>query len=308
MCACITCGKPTKQFKCGKHAKYCGPKCRSGYRKKIHDPRPCLHCGVLFVPNIGLQRFCCKRHSEQYRYLHPTRKPLQCKGCGTQFVPKGSDRKGYCSRECAYRNIKQWCKPPARAGLRKRPNPWMQFKRWAKCELCDKPTYSKWHRGDITCKDPACIAERIRVRSTPGAIPWSCTKCGTAMPRARGRYEARRCDTCRVASKRAGRRKRRELYGPNIHRSRARRNGVPWEPVNRLIVFKRDGWVCQICKRQVLRKWTYANAVKRVPHPRSPTLDHITPMSKGGPHTYDNVQCACFECNWMSSDGAKVSA
>jgi 5-methylcytosine-specific restriction endonuclease McrA len=29
----------------------------------------------------------------------------------------------------------------------------------------------------------------------------------------------------------------------------------------------------------------------------APTLDHIVPLSKGGSHTYDNLQCACFRCN-----------
>src|SRR5690606_14803487 len=72
--------------------------------------------------------------------------------------------------------------------------------------------------------------------------------------------------------------------------------GVPYEPVNVLLVFERDGWRCQICGKdtpQSRRGTNYSNA---------PELDHRIPISKGGPHTYDNVQCACRECNGRKSN------
>lgn len=31
-------------------------------------------------------------------------------------------------------------------------------------------------------------------------------------------------------------------------------------------------------------------------------LDHIVPISKGGPHTYSNTQCLCRDCNLKKSD------
>lgn len=31
--------------------------------------------------------------------------------------------------------------------------------------------------------------------------------------------------------------------------------------------------------------------------PDYPTIDHIVPLSKGGPHLWSNVQVACAECN-----------
>ena len=33
-----------------------------------------------------------------------------------------------------------------------------------------------------------------------------------------------------------------------------------------------------------------------------PTIDHIKPISKGGTHTWDNVQLAHFHCNSIKSD------
>lgn len=59
--------------------------------------------------------------------------------------------------------------------------------------------------------------------------------------------------------------------------------------VDRQIVFARDGWRCQLCKRPVSRR----------PKSRSmwPTLDHIVPLSAGGSHEYPNVQLAHMICN-----------
>ena len=52
---------------------------------------------------------------------------------------------------------------------------------------------------------------------------------------------------------------------------------------NRTVIFERDGYECQYCKKQLTRF--------------TATLDHITPVSKGGGNEYDNVITACRECN-----------
>jgi len=66
--------------------------------------------------------------------------------------------------------------------------------------------------------------------------------------------------------------------------------------VNARAVFERDGWRCRLCGELVDR-------TKQAPHPRSPSVDHIVPLAKGGAHTYANVQCAHFGCN--SKKGAR---
>lgn len=55
-------------------------------------------------------------------------------------------------------------------------------------------------------------------------------------------------------------------------------------------VFDRDGWRCQLCGRKV-------NPTYRNPHPWSPSLDHVIPISEGGPHTRANTQLTHFRCN-----------
>jgi HNH endonuclease len=67
------------------------------------------------------------------------------------------------------------------------------------------------------------------------------------------------------------------------------------ETIDPAAVFERDGYRCQICKRKTRG---------RHPAKRSPTIDHIIPLAKGGDHSYLNVQCACFECNSTKGERA----
>jgi 5-methylcytosine-specific restriction endonuclease McrA len=76
---------------------------------------------------------------------------------------------------------------------------------------------------------------------------------------------------------------------------RAATRGVHVEHVDRDVVGDRDGWRCGICRRKVNRSLAY-------PHPRSPSLDHIIPISQHGPHTYANCRIAHLNCNEARSN------
>lgn len=75
------------------------------------------------------------------------------------------------------------------------------------------------------------------------------------------------------------------------HKNRAKRFGVKAESVVMVAVFVRDGWRCQICGRATPEGRRGTN------HANAPELDHRVPLSRGGTHTYENVQCACRKCN-----------
>jgi 5-methylcytosine-specific restriction endonuclease McrA len=64
---------------------------------------------------------------------------------------------------------------------------------------------------------------------------------------------------------------------------------VHYEPVDRRKIFARDQWICQLCLGPV-------NPASTHPKWRA-SLDHILPMSRGGTHTYANLQLAHVSCN-----------
>lgn len=64
---------------------------------------------------------------------------------------------------------------------------------------------------------------------------------------------------------------------------------------NRQIILKTQS-VCGICGQKVDFDYKF-------PHPLSPTVDHIVPISKGGhPSSLENLQLAHRYCNRMKSD------
>lgn len=81
----------------------------------------------------------------------------------------------------------------------------------------------------------------------------------------------------------------------HVTRRRARLRDALVESFDRLDIFSRDGWVCQICGLAVDRE-------ARFPDPNSASLDHIIPIAKGGTHEPANAQCSHLHCNIMKSD------
>lgn len=72
--------------------------------------------------------------------------------------------------------------------------------------------------------------------------------------------------------------------------ARALRWGVEYEYIEPRQVFIRDGWVCGLCAQSVDR-------ARKHPDLLCASLDHVLPMSLGGGHLWDNVQCSHLICN-----------
>lgn len=88
--------------------------------------------------------------------------------------------------------------------------------------------------------------------------------------------------------------RRREHY----HRRRALLKGATTgEPVILSEIAERDGFRCGICAKRVDMDLEW-------PHPKSPSQDHIVPLTKGGAHDPSNVQLAHLGCNSSKGDRA----
>lgn len=71
------------------------------------------------------------------------------------------------------------------------------------------------------------------------------------------------------------------------------------EPIRNVDVFERDRWTCGLCSMAIDPSLAW-------PDPMCATLDHITPLSEGGTHTWENVQAAHARCNIQK--GSSVAA
>lgn len=168
---------------------------------------------------------------------------------------------------------------------------------WCKCVVCGFIAYYKRASlgsaslANSMCK--GCYRSMVNTgkKATKGVVV--CVDCGGHTI---GTAAKMRCNACATKIVVAYN-KRLRANGHRSDRSivdRARKHGVTLERVNRVSVYDRDGWKCYLCGVQVVRSKTY--------RPDQATLDHIVPLSHGGPHTYANVMTCCHRCNSMKSN------
>lgn len=85
----------------------------------------------------------------------------------------------------------------------------------------------------------------------------------------------------------------------HYHKRRAQKSTTQVEDIRPIDIYERDIWLCGLCSTPV-------NPDTAWPDPMSPSLDHVLPLSKGGTHTYENVQLAHLTCN--VSKGNRIAA
>ena len=69
-------------------------------------------------------------------------------------------------------------------------------------------------------------------------------------------------------------------------------------------LYDRDGGVCKLCGN--VCDWSDCETREDgtfIAHNRYPSIDHVVPLSKGGMHSWSNVQLACRWCNTKKSNG-----
>lgn len=205
-----------------------------------------------------------------------------CEHCGKGFWRRGMsshprDAARFCSRECAF----------AYAG----------FAKIARLATIALTRIQKRKDRALAKEDEA----RARLLEDHNRRTKACAACGAPFLQ---RNTISTCsDKCRAEQLRQSRRRalrKRRALGKDDRgkaRKRARRHGVAYEFISRRYVMERDGWTCGICGGSIPKK-----AV--VPHPNAGVLDHIVPISKGGPHLKHNVHAAHFACNNLKRDGS----
>lgn len=180
------------------------------------------------------------------------------------------------------------------------------------CEFCGKEFWTARRKARFCrteCRRAREREDRIAKNATRSRI-WvgRCGICGVAFvsPTADG-PNVRMCSAdCRAEAKRTHSRikertrdvPRRVLYAESYAVNDARRRAVTLEAVevfSRAEIAERDGWICQLCGDPV-------DPTLEWPEPMSQSLDHKTPLAKGGSHTRENCQLAHLRCNLAKGD------
>ena len=157
--------------------------------------------------------------------------------------------------------------------------------RWPDCERTD-------HEGHGLCALHWSRAKRVGDLEAPWAT-WAkniCQGCGKEF-RGRNHRQKHCSDRCAVlAWQRQNPERYAELGRRHASQRRARIAATAVEDFTEADVRMAHGDDCYLCGDRI-------NFKLKWPHPKSPSLDHIVPLSRGGTHTLDNVAMACLSCN-----------
>lgn len=280
---CLWCDGPTKVFRSsGRHQKFC---CaahrmryeRSGGRKReTPTERQCLQCGTVVYGRM----FCSSACSSRFRYDHPRGNEYKCRNCGRLFIPRKADRTTYCSVKCCA----EWREK--RGAERRHDCSHVSY-----CKVCCAALKGK---GRVACKEHLRDVQLQQQRDyyyehhEYATATLTCAECEKVFTVSRYLNERRRY----CSEKCSTRALKRETSN---HRKRARKNGVEYDSTVKLHeLFVRDGGRCQVCGCKVKRTRKHSK--------RRATLGHIKALSKGGSHTWDNVQLECWVCNTYMGD------
>lgn len=229
-----------------------------------------------------------------------------CPYCGCELPPR---RRAHCGKpECkrAYNNARgqQW--NAEHPGYRSRYERKNVYSYERTCEQCGETFQTKHHDGRYCSRRCHALARRITgVALIPHPGPYSSLPAKhPAVLMQRTEYKrlfvAGRCARCGkdfVAHSEIGLARycsRACQRQDGKDRRRALKRGVGQVTYKRIDIFERDGWRCHLCGRRVRRDVS-------THHPLAPTIDHLVPLSRGGPDAPYNVACAHRRCNTLKN-------
>ncbi|MEU8334800.1 HNH endonuclease [Micromonospora tulbaghiae] len=164
------------------------------------------------------------------------------------------------------------------------------------CHYCGGELPRPYYSGKRPARCLPCKRQRqyayMRSRTTQARANATCIDCCQPVHAKRKGPRRPRCAACRIIRQREIARVHAAVHG---HARRAKMRGAEAEKFTKQSIFDRDGWRCGICCKRIPRHLTH-------PHSLSASLDHIIPLSKGGPHTRANTRASHLRCNLKRSN------
>ena len=278
---CLHCGAELhRKHKRGPRPSYCDARCRAAYhaarKPSPHAPRcnievlDCAYCGQAHTAKTRRKASCdrpdCRRahHNERQKAFYRKWKAEHGEHYGSRYFWGYTKTCQSCGRTWETKN-----------------------KHAKRCGDC-RYRYARDRKAVVVHPDPPAVTHLSRKHpaisgNTPTTHIWVscyCHECGehfVIRDQAQARYCSNRC-----AGKLAKRKRRAAKYAADS------------EPYRTADIYERDGWRCQICHRKVRRDVSHR-------HDLAPTIDHIIPVSAGGPDAPINVQCAHRRCNYIKN-------
>lgn len=288
---CTICGKSfRKRGATGPDPRHCSRRCycvAKGYVSGVLNQGECSRCGKAFTSIQPHQKWCSVACRQAIKYSKGSSIEVACKVCGKVYRPKVSNRATCCSRECGLKLTgaklveKAAVTLPERQERKAEQRRQLEERRQRTCVIC----------GASFVGSPSGKYCSRKCRFTAGGgggfKTFTCDQCGKAFSRiTTGDFK--------YCSKKCGQRIH-QNHAKHLRKARKKHSGVDPDHIPLAKLIKRDKGVCYHCKRPI-------DATAIVPHPMAPTRDHFIPLSKGGPHTWDNIVLACFKCNTDKCD------
>lgn len=216
-----------------------------------------------------------------------------CHCCNKPFVNSGYVN--YCSKECKTTNLRKFKK----AYADKNPiSPRLPTPR--ACRLCGVIFIFKGRK--VYCGIECAIRKKQIDYEAKPKKSTICKGCHDLFIAKQGqRYCKLECRPQTIKNKekdRAYRRKARKqgIIPKGRERQRAKHYGVEYRHVSPLKILERDRWRCHVCLKSLDPSLRGKNK------PLSPEIDHVIPISLGGPHIESNLACICRKCNINKSN------
>lgn len=286
---CCLCG--AEYYTGNGKAKYCSNECRKEatrqrqkawreehpeyYKDYFRDHPEARERFVERHPNYDRDRARSLRRSQEYM--------KQCIVCGKTFATWNPNKKT-CSDECKQANIKEKAKGRERKRARDLEK---EHEKWIRRRYGSEEAHQQ-HLRDLERKRQEQMEQtrkRNEAEKEAKRISGKCIVCGNDFET----FNPTQKTCCKECGKKLS-------YARKQHRIPKKQ--IVDKDITLEALFRRDSGVCYLCGDVCNWNDKQGNIVGAL----YPSIDHVTPISKGGFHSWQNVRLAHFACNVAKSD------
>lgn len=289
---CKICNKDFVRTEKGQSVKYCSDGCKKE-NQRIYDASVTPEKKKEYQQRRNLKRKNNHNYTweaQKQRAIDNKRHgPFTCKGCNKEFYTCRLKYIDYCSRDCAFKNYKNWYVTHYR-GVKKEEKAIKIICYLKECVGCGNRFHTHDNRNVYCNKSCYPLDERKeviknrRIEEHKLKPSINCSVCNVNFTRLYKNASSICSDNC-------VKEKERTIKRIEKGKRRAIERGLESDNIDPIKIFERDKWTCHICNKKTdkNKRGTYED--------KAPELDHIISLAEGGTHTFGNVACSCRKCN-----------